>query len=152
MNTCGDVMTKNPVYCLPTEPASRAAQLMRDQDVGPIPVIDNHQKKKVLGIVTDRDLAVKIVADGRDPNTELEKVMTVDPLVCRSTDNLQSALDAMAKNQVRRIPVVDNQDHLVGIISQADVATRIDVPKKTAQIVHEISKPNSAAASASAST
>jgi CBS domain-containing protein len=118
---------------------------MRDQDVGPVPVVDDHEAKRVVGIVTDRDLALKIVAEGRDGNATLEEVMTRHPSSCRATDNLQTALDAMADNQVRRIPVVDNHDRLVGIISQADVATRIGVSRKTAEIVEQISRPNPAA-------
>lgn len=66
MTNCADVMTKNPVNCLPTDTVFRAAQLMRDQDVGPVPVIEGHDTKTVVGIVTDRDLAIKVLAEGRD--------------------------------------------------------------------------------------
>jgi CBS domain-containing protein len=140
MTTCSDVMTQHPVYCLPTDTVLRAAQLMRDEDVGPVPVVESHETKAVIGIVTDRDLTVKILAEGRNIDSTLDEVMTAAPLVCHTSDNLQSALDAMADAKVRRIPVVDGHERLVGIISQADVATRIGVPRKTGEVVAEISR------------
>jgi CBS domain-containing protein len=142
MTTCADVMTKNPVYCLPTDTASQAAQSMRDENVGPVPVVESSETKTVIGIITDRDLALKIVAERRHPDAPLEEVMTRDPLVCRANDHLQSALDAMADGRVRRIPVIDDRDRLVGIISQADVAVRFGVPRTTGQVVEEISMPS----------
>ncbi len=142
MTTCADVMTKNPVYCLPTDTASQAAQLMRDENVGPVPVVESPETKTVVGIVTDRDLALKIVAERGHPDAPLEEVMTRDPLVCRAEDSLLSALDAMADGKVRRIPVIDNQERLVGIISQADVAIRLGIPRTTGQVVQEISMPS----------
>ncbi len=142
MTTCADVMTKNPVYCLPTDTASQAAQLMRDENVGPVPIVESSEMRTVVGIITDRDLALKIVAERRPPDAPLEEVMTRDPLVCRANDYLQSALDAMADGKVRRIPVVDDRDRLVGIISQADVAIRFGIPRTTGQVVEEISMPS----------
>ena len=138
---CREVMTKDPACCVPTDTVDKAAQLMKTEDVGPVPVIENQQTKKLIGIITDRDLALKIVADGRDAkSTKVEAVMTRDPVTCRADDDLQQALDTMAQYQVRRIPVVDNQNQLVGIIAQADVATRSGKGKKTAEVVEEISK------------
>ena len=95
------------------------------------------------GIVTDRDLALTIVAERRDPQTKnVEDVMTHNVVTCRADDDLQKALAAMAKHQLRRIPVVDNDYGIVGIIAQADVATRVDQPEKTAEVVKEISQAN----------
>ena len=141
MGTCGSVMTRNPVYCLPTDSVIHAAQLMRDHDVGPVPVVESHESRKVVGIVTDRDLALKIVAAGRDGNTTLQEVMTRAPALCHATDTVQAALDEMTDNQVRRVPIVDGEERLVGIISQADVATRVGVPRKTADVVERVSRP-----------
>src|ERR1700719_3305863 len=140
MNICSDIMTINPISCLSTDTVRRAAQLMRDQDVGPIPVVKDRGTNILIGIITDRDLAVKVVAEDRDSNTRIEEVMTRRPVVCLAGDNLQIALDRMSDCQVRRIPVVDENNRLVGIISQADVATRIGIPRKTAEVVEEISK------------
>src|SRR2546429_240269 len=141
MNTCGEVMTKHPAYCLPSSTAQEAARLMKGQDVGPIPVVESRESKKLVGIVTDRDLTVKVVAEGLDPSTRIEEVMTRDPVACHPEDNLQTALDAMVDNQVRRIPLVDDDHRLVGIISQADVATPIGAPRKTSVGAQEISRP-----------
>ncbi|MBA3495280.1 MAG: CBS domain-containing protein [Gammaproteobacteria bacterium] len=141
MKKCNEVMTKNLIYCLPNDAVARAAQLMKNENIGPIPVIENEQTKKLVGIVTDRDLALKVVADERDPkSTKVEEVMTRKVVTCRPDDDLQKALDAMSEHQLRRIPVVDDDNKLVGIIAQADVATRVNQPQKTAEMVKEISQ------------
>lgn len=139
---CSELMTKNPACCLPGDTVGKAAQLMQRENVGPVPVIDSQQTKRLIGIVTDRDLALKILADGRDPqNTQVEAVMTRDLITCREDDDLQAALAAMGEHQVRRVPIVDEQNRLVGIIAQADVATRAGHEKETGEVVELISKP-----------
>jgi CBS domain-containing protein len=143
MKKCEDVMTKNPVCCLPNDAAAKVAQMMKHENVGSIPVVEDAQTKKLVGIVTDRDLTMKIVAEGLDANsTKAEAVMTRNVVTCRASDDLQVALDAMAEHQLRRLPVVDNDNQVVGIIAQADVATRVDQPEKTAEMVKEISQEN----------
>ena len=137
---CSEVMTSNPKFCLPTDTAFRAAQLMKSEDVGPIPIVTDAESKKLVGIVTDRDLVLKVVAEGLDPKTNLKDVMSTDLFTCRSDDEADKAIELMQEHQVRRVPVVDDGGWLVGIISQADVATRIDEPDKTADTVEEISK------------
>jgi CBS domain-containing protein len=90
--------------------------------------------------VTDRDLAVKVVAQGRDSKTTtVDEVMTKDPVTCRPEDDVQSALDLMSRHQVRRIPVAEDGNKVVGIISQADLATRIGDSSKIGNIVQDIS-------------
>ncbi len=143
MKKCNEVMTKNPVCCLPNDTVSKVAQLMKSKDFGSVPIVENEQTKKLVGIVTDRDLALKLVAEGRDPkSTKAEEVMTRKVVTCRAEDDLQKALDAMSEHQLRRIPVVDNNNGIVGIIAQADVATRANQPEKTAAMVKEISQSN----------
>lgn len=142
---CSEAMTKNPTCCLPGDTVGKAAQLMRREDVGPVPVIESQQTKRLIGIVTDRDLAMKIVAEGRDAkSTQVELVMTRDLITCREDDDLQAALAAMGEHQVRRIPIVDGQNRLVGIIAQADVATRAGHDKQTGEVVEQISKSSAA--------
>ena len=142
---CKEIMTKDPVCCLPDEGVQKAAKLMRDENVGVIPIIEDEDTKTLLGIVTDRDLAIRVVAEGRDVGgTRIKDVMTTGAVSCRPDDDLQKALDAMEENQVRRIPVVDHNQKIVGIIAQADVATRLSEPKKTAEVVEEISKTQAA--------
>jgi len=141
MTKCSEVMTSKPVSCVPDDVVARAAKLMKVGNVGAIPVIENEKTMRLVGIVTDRDLALHIVAEGRDAkSTKVGAVMTGNVVTCLADDDLQKALDAMATHQLRRIPVVDSENKLVGIIAQADVATRANQPEKTAEIVKEISK------------
>jgi CBS domain-containing protein len=143
MNTkkCRDVMTEDLVFCTPGDTVSKVAQLMKREDIGPVLIVDNEQAKTLVGIVTDRDLAIKVVGEGRDPqNTRVEDVMTRKLITCHADDNVENAMKAMAQYQLRRIPVVDENMKLVGIISQADVATRVDEPERTAEVVKEISQ------------
>ncbi len=143
MKKCSEVMTQNPVCCLPGDMVTKVAELMKSKDIGSIPVIENEQSRRLVGIVTDRDLAVKVVAKALDAtSTKVEAVMTHKVLTCLADDDLQRALDVMAVHQLRRIPVVDNDNKIVGIIAQADVATRADQPEKTAEMVKEISQAN----------
>ena len=143
MNKCNEVMTKDPVCCLPNDLVAKAAKLMKSENIGSIPVIENEQTKQLVGIVTDRDLTLKIVAEGRDAkSTKVEAVMTHKVVTCRAEDDLQKALDAMSEYQLRRIPVVDSDNKIMGIIVQADVATRVNQPEKTAAMVKEISQSN----------
>lgn len=143
MKKCHEVMTKNPACCLQNDTVLKAAELMKSENVGAIPVVENIQTKKLVGIVTDRDLTLKIVAEGLDAKaTKVEVAMTHKVVACLAEDDLQKALDAMAEHQLRRIPIVDVNNQVVGIIAQADVATRVDQPEKTAEIVKEISQAN----------
>ncbi|HSQ26030.1 MAG TPA: CBS domain-containing protein [Anaerolineales bacterium] len=143
MKKCNEVMTKNPICCQPDDVVMKVAQLMQSENIGSIPVIENEQTQKLVGIVTDRDLALKVVAKGQDAkSTKVEAVMTRQIVTCRTGDDLQMALDAMAEHQLRRIPIVDDNDKIVGIIAQADVATRVNLPEKTAEVVKEISQSN----------
>jgi CBS domain-containing protein len=134
-------MTKNPTCCLPDDMVVRVAQMMSRENIGSIPVIDNKKTKKLVGIVTDRDLALRVVAEGQDAKTtKVDSVMTHKVITCRADDDLQVALDAMSVHQLRRIPVVDDKDQILGIIAQADMATRIDQPEKVAELVKDISQ------------
>jgi len=138
---CKEVMTEDPVCCLPGDTVDQAAQLMKDDDVGSIPVIADQKTKRLLGIITDRDLAIKVVAPAREVSAvSVEEVMTRGPVTCHANDDLHEAINAMEMHQVRRIPVVDDQNRIIGIIAQADIATRVKEPETTAEMVEEISK------------
>ena len=143
MKKCNEVMTKNPVCCVPDNMVIKAADLMKSDHVGSIPVIENEQTQKLVGIVTDRDLALKVVAEGLDAkSTKVETIMTRKVVTCSPEDDVQKAVDAMSKHQLRRIPVVDDDNKILGIIAQADVAIHFDHPKKTAAMIKEISQSN----------
>ncbi len=142
--TCQDVMTPQPVCCDPNDSVQRAAEIMKDLNIGAVPVCD--ALKRVVGILTDRDLTLKILAEGRDPKTVLVgDVMTREVFACQPQDKIDRVFELMERQQVRRIPIVDPRQGLVGIIAQADLATRLRAPGKTAEVVTEISRPSAVA-------
>lgn len=141
MDKCKDIMTKRLVYCVPEDTVSKAAQLMEKEDIGPMLIVEDGQNNKLVGIVTDRDLALRVVGEGRDTQTtKVGEVMTREVVTSQSDDDVDRATNLMEQHQLRRIPVVDDNGRLVGIISQADVATRVNNPQKTAEVVKEISQ------------
>lgn len=137
-----EVMTRNPRCCTPTDTAMRAAKMMKVQDVGVIPVCNSRDGTRLVGIITDRDLCLEIVAENMDAGaTSVEKCMSRNPITCRMDEDLDIVLRRMEAHQIRRIPVVDSDGTLVGIISQADIATRTKSDEKTAELVEEVSRP-----------
>ncbi len=141
MKLCKEVMTKNPVSCLPDDMVEKVAQVMKHNNIGSVPVVDSDETKNLIGIVTDRDLVLKVLSEGRDAkSTRVETVMTRKVVTCRPDDDVQKALEAMSEHQLRRIPVVDNENKILGIIAQADMATRVNQPEKTGNMVKEISQ------------
>ncbi|HEY3475561.1 MAG TPA: CBS domain-containing protein [Anaerolineales bacterium] len=143
MKKCSDVMTRDLVTCTPEDSIVEAARKMKNEDIGPVLIVDNDQSRTLVGILTDRDIVVKVIADGQDVNaTRVGDVMSKKLVTCRADDDVDIAMKAMAQFQLRRIPVVEENMKLVGIIAQADVATRMDAPEKTAEVVKEISEEN----------
>lgn len=139
--TCEDIMTPNPVCCFPSDNVKKVAELMLQENLGPIPVIDNDQSRKVVGILTDRDLVLKVLAKSHDSEmVKAESIMTRKVISCRPDDDIQHAIDLMSDHQLRRVIVVDKTNKILGIISQADVATRLDEPQKMAEMVKEVSQ------------
>lgn len=136
-----EVMTKDPSCCVATDTVFEAAQLMKSENVGSIPVVNDKETGKLEGIVTDRDLALKVLAAGLDPNSaKVGDVMTTSVITSGPDVNVNEVIELMEKHQVRRIPIVDENDRLVGIIAQADIATRIEAPNRTAEVVESISQ------------
>lgn len=132
-----DVMTSDPCTIDADKSVAYAAKMMRDEDVGVAPIVESD---KLVGMLTDRDIAVRVVAEGKDPErvtvseVASKQVVTVDP-----QQDLEEALRIMAKHQVRRLPVVEEDGRLVGVVAQADVAREGD-DKETGQLVQEISQ------------
>jgi CBS domain-containing protein len=142
MPKCSDVMTPDPVTCESTDSVRKAAKVMKQHDVGSVPVVDSQSGKRLIGIVTDRDIVVKVLAEDRNPETAVVRdAMTSNPIACRVDEDVDKALTAMAERQVRRMPVVDESGRLCGIIAQADIATRISRDKQTGELVEAISEP-----------
>jgi len=136
------VMTKDPTSCVASDTAQKAASIMRDEDAGIVPVIENEQSQKVIGVVTDRDLCMNVVAEGRDPRTvRAEECMTTTVVTCSPNDAVEKTMELMKENQIRRVPVVDEGRKLLGIVSLADVVSRAEL--KTTQ-THDTLKTVSA--------
>ena len=141
MKKCSDVMTKDVVTSTPQATITEVAQMMKNEDIGPVLIVDNNDSRTLVGIITDRDIVLKVVADGQDPrSTRVEEAMSKKLVTCQPDDNVDTAMKSMAQFQLRRIPVVGDNMKLLGIISQADLATRVDQPKKTGEVVREISE------------
>ena len=134
-----DVMTRDPRCVTPGASAREAAQIMRDEGVGIVPGVEGD---RLVGLVTDRDLAVRLVADGRDGNTTVRDVMSSEQIAtCRPEEDLDRAMETMAREQVRRIPIVDERGMLVGIVAQADVVRKARDDRKAEETVERISQP-----------
>lgn len=143
-----EVMTSNPVCCLPQDTAQTAARMMCESNVGSIPIVSDRQSRKLAGIITDRDICCTVVAQGLDPvSTPLSEHMHRKPVSCRPSDSIESCAQSMQKHQVRRIPVVDEQGCVVGIVAQADVALKLGSPQ-VSRTVTEISRPSGQRAAA----
>jgi CBS domain-containing protein len=137
------VMTPEPACCLPEDTVDIAARLMRVQDVGMIPVVDDERAPHLLGVITDRDLAILVVGQGLEPRkTKVEEIMTRNVVTCGESDNLEEVLDSMKSHQLRRIPVIADDNGVVGVVSQSDIALRLNDPEKTGKVVADISKPS----------
>ena len=137
MGQIREVMTSDPRTVTADSSIAEAARLMRDEDTGIAPITEG---ARLVGVVTDRDIAIGVVAEGKDPQstkvTEIasSKLVTVDP-----QQDLDEALRLMAKHQVRRLPVVEEDGKLVGILAQADIAKHADT-SRTGEVVEQISK------------
>lgn len=139
--TCSEVMTPSPTCCAPDQTVVEAAELMQREDVGLVPIVAGNSTK-LIGVLTDRDIVLKIVASGRDPRgTAVSEVMTSDPVACMPHESIEAVMELMASRQVRRIPIVDKDGALIGIVSQADIATRLSSAEETGQVVQAISEP-----------
>lgn len=138
-----DIMTANPGVVTPEDTVSKAAQLMRDLNVGIIPVVDDPNGMRLRGVITDRDIAVSHVAEGHGDDCRVSAHMSEDLTKAGPDDDVDDVMARMQRAQVRRIPVVEDGDRLVGIIAQADVA--IDVgpgdPNAVSETVERISEP-----------
>ncbi|MEO7455530.1 MAG: CBS domain-containing protein [Gemmatimonadaceae bacterium] len=114
-----DIMTASPACCSPSDSLRDAARIMRDSDCGAVPVVEND---RVVGIITDRDLAVRAVAEGKSADSKVSDVLTRDPRCCSEDADVDEVAHVMKDSQVRRVPIVDAKGKCVGIVSQADLA------------------------------
>ena len=133
-----EAMTEDPRSIGATASVVEAARLMREEDIGSLPITDD---EKLVGMITDRDITTRVVAEAADPTaTSVEDVYSRDLVSVEPDEDLDEALQLMARHQVRRLPVVES-GRLVGIVAQADIALRED-ETKTGALVEAISKPS----------
>lgn len=136
-----EIMSAHPICCLSTDSAQSVAESMRVNNVGSLPVVSDHQSRTLVGMITDRDLCCSVIADGLDPlTTPISKFFAVIPLAGREGESVEICERLMQEHQVRRIPVVDAEDRVIGIVSQADLALK-DHPERAFKTISEISKP-----------
>jgi CBS domain-containing protein len=136
-----EIMTREPACCTPETTAEEVARLMRDHDCGVIPVVDGPNSKTLVGVVTDRDIALRCVGEGRGPEAPVSSLMTSSPESCSPDDDVHDVEEVMMKRQVRRVPIIDAAGHLVGIIAQADLARKVGDEKEVGEVVEHISEP-----------
>ena len=140
-----DIMSRNPSTVTPSTRVRQAAKLMKDEDVGIVPVVEDGgggSDKRLVGLLTDRDIAIRLVAEGRDPDlVEVRELMSGSPKTARADDDVAAVMDLMGREQVRRIPIVDDRGSLVGIVAQADIVIEANDDRKAERTVEKISKP-----------
>ena len=140
-----EIMTRNPRTVTPDTSVSDAAQVMKEEDVGIVPVVERvggaETRGRLIGVVTDRDIAVRHVAEGRATDTPVRDVMSGGVKTARPDDSVETVMALMGREQIRRIPVVDERGSLVGVVSQADLARKASDGKKVEKTVEQISQP-----------
>ena len=135
--TIREVMTSKLCSIDTDKSVAYAAKMMRDEDVGIAPIVEG---ERLVGVLTDRDIAVRVVAEGRDPEqTKVTEVASRDVVTLDPQQDLDEALRLMARHQVRRLPVVEEDGRLVGVLAQADVAQQAD-DRQTGEVVEQISR------------
>jgi CBS domain-containing protein len=141
-----DIMTREPACCTPDNSVREAARLMQEYDCGCIPVVEDTQLRRLVGVITDRDLACRCLAAGLGPDTIVAEVMSVSPSCCAPDDDVQYVERIMEERQVRRVPVIDVHGCCVGMVSQADLVRAAErspevSDREVARMVERVSAP-----------
>lgn len=136
-----EMMHETPVCCDELETAQRAAEIMREQNTGVLPVVEKDSRGKLIGIVTDRDLCLRVIAEGRDPKkVRVYECMTSSPVCTRSADDLQHALVLMQEHHVRRIPIVDAEQRICGMVTLTNLLNHLE-PIQIVNMLKAVSVP-----------
>jgi CBS domain-containing protein len=136
-----EIMSRDLSTVTPDATVREAALLMKREEVGFLPVVSSSDSRKLVGVVTDRDIAIRCIATGRDGDCRVSEVMSSGPVAtCRQTDDVEHLMSSMRSEQVRRIPIVDDRGSLVGIVSQADIVRKARGGQPEATI-SQISEP-----------
>lgn len=142
-----EIMTKNPACCTPNTTLQEVAKMFVDHDCGCIPVVDSEKGMKPVGVITDRDICCRAVAQGKNPLEMTARECMSDSVVTVTPEmSLDECCTIMENNQVRRVPVVDANGRCCGMVAQADIAQHAS-NNKTAEVVKEVSKQTAATAS-----
>lgn len=138
-----DIMAKNPRCVTPRTTVQEAARLMKTEDIGALPVIGDESSGRLVGMITDRDITIRVVAEGRNLDaTRVEDVMSKSSLaVAKTSDSVEDVMKVMGREQVRRIPIVDDDQKVVGVVSQADVVRKADSDTRAERTIERISEP-----------
>ncbi len=136
-----ELMTSNPTYCLPNDSPMKAAHIMREKNVGLVPVVADEQSKRLVGVVTDRDLVMRIMATDRKPeNLKVNDVMTKNPITVKPDTSDREVEQTMAEHRVRRVLVTEGNEQLLGVIAQADIARR-GTTEEIVELLKIVSEP-----------
>ena len=148
MNNVKEIMTKDPACCTSDASLQEAAKMMKDNDCGCIPVVENQNSKKPIGVITDRDIALRAVAAGKNPlDLTVKDAMTSSVETVKTDTSIEDCCNLMEEKQIRRVVVVDENGGCCGIVAQADIAIH-STDNKTAEMVEKVSKSSSSQASA----
>jgi CBS domain-containing protein len=135
-----ELMTRNPACCTPDTSLEEVARMMNRCDCGEIPVVDSRESMRPIGVITDRDIAIRAIAEGRNPlDLKTSDCMTKPCVTVREDASTMDCIHLLEQHQIRRIPVVDERGRICGIVSQADVARKID--QHAAEILKQVSQP-----------
>ncbi len=138
-----EIMTADPEFCTPDDDSVvDAARLMAEHDIGIVPVCESVETRKLVGCITDRDIVVRVVAEGKDPSVvnNLNEVMTHELATCSPNDDIDDVLALMEQRQIRRILVTDEHGSLIGVVATADIAASLE-KGKVGEVMGEISEP-----------
>jgi CBS domain-containing protein len=139
MQKVSEVMSTDVQTISPDATIEEAAQEMRDGDFGLVPVVEDEE---LVGVITDRDIAIRAVAEGKDPSTPVREVMSEGVVWVNEDDSVEDAARIMSEHQVRRLPVVDEERHLVGIVSLGDFAVDSSEIEPVVEALSDISRPS----------
>jgi CBS domain-containing protein len=140
MKKARDIMTSNPEVITGDEQVTRAAQIMRDANVGIVPVVDDPGSMRLRGVITDRDIAVRCIAEGKDGSCRVSDAMSTELDTVNPDADVREVMQLMQSRQVRRVPVCEG-DRIIGIVAQADIALETDDDAGVGETVERISEP-----------
>jgi CBS domain-containing protein len=139
-----DIMTRDPAVVTPGDTIRDAAARMQECDCGLLPVVEDAKSRRLTAVITDRDIAVRAVAQGKGPDTLVRDIMSDGPDACRPEDDVDAVERVMKSRQVRRVPIIDEGGAVVGVVAQADLARndRAASDRDVGEVVEKISRAN----------